>query len=314
MKIVNLIYYNNGVGLTKDAELLTELLSPICKIQHVILPTTTHYKADINIFIQNVDENSIEYVCMSDTNIMIPNIEWMSSFCLDNIHLFSNIVAKSNECFVQLSKYHKHIINTGFMSVDRFNPTIQKTKRFFHNGGKSIQKNTELVVDVFSQNNLPITIVDSTERFLGKTTENILYIPHFLSNEELNQLYNEHLYHICCSINEGWGHYIYESLSCKSVVLTTNSSPMNEFLTESECFLLNCHEKIDYENSYYARDSFKFPLRKHNYVNKEEFETVVENVYGKDFVQLTDMGRTKFLSINEMFKVKFLSFCKSLLL
>lgn len=312
MKTVNLIYYNNGVGMSKHAIIIESVLKNFFNINHVHTETETCPSSDINIFIQNIDENNIEFIFCSNINILIPCIEWMHPFSIKNIKLFDIIFATTEECYNLLKPLHSNVIKMGFSSIDRYNPNIIKKPTFFHNCGKSIQKNTELVVDVFNENKLPITIVDATSRFIGKTKQNINYIPKFLNENEITELYNQNLFHICCSINEGWGHYIYESLSCKSVLITTNAPPMNENLTNKECFFIKCHSNVDYPNSDFVKNVSKFPLRKLNYVVREELEHCINSIKYKSFEELQNNARKKYESISQNFNVNFKQFILSL--
>ena len=88
MKKVNLIYYNNGVGLTKDVKILQSALSGMFDFIEYDAFGIDCPSADINIFLQNVDQHTVKFVDKAKTNILIPNLEWMSQFSLDNIHKF----------------------------------------------------------------------------------------------------------------------------------------------------------------------------------------------------------------------------------
>ena len=60
---INLYYWNNGVGVVNDALLLSSLLSTLfCDITRYDLSTTNDYRnSDIGIYIQNVDNNTLQY-------------------------------------------------------------------------------------------------------------------------------------------------------------------------------------------------------------------------------------------------------------
>jgi hypothetical protein len=317
MKTINLIYYNNGVGLSKDSQILELILKNNFLINRVEYNgcSSNCPVSDINIFLQNIDPYTIQFISKAKTNILIPNLEWMFQYSLDNINKFDMVFSKSKECKQILNSYHKNVIYTGFTSVDRFNPNIPKTKQFLHFGGKSIQKYTEMVVDVFSELNLPITIVDATERFKGKTTSNIDYIPYFLSDKEVDDLFNSHSIHICCSLSEGWGHYIYEALSCKSAVIINDCPPENELLTNDIVFKVKTN-KSETIKSLHFKETDEFPLRKLNFTDRSSLLQTIQNMVwlcDKDFQRIRDVSRKTFLKIDKDFKTNFIKRFKTLL-
>lgn len=299
MKKVNIIYYDNGAGTTKDAIIIDKCLNSKFDISHVPIGTRQP-DADINIFVQNIDCNNECYLSPSVTNILIPNLEWMDRYCISLLPKLDYVFAKTAESFACLSKLHSSVIYTGFTSIDRHISSIIKDKGFFHHAGKSIQKNTEAVIEVFSKTDIPITVVDATNRFKDKVTSNITYIGEYVQEEYLNELYNRHQYHICCSINEGWGHYFYESLSCNSTVITVDASPLNELITNNECYLLNCNP-VDVCIGPYSEKNNDFPLRLPNYVDKKELSDLISSSFKKK------RGRNRYLDIDTNFSKRFIN-------
>lgn len=306
MESVNLIYYDNGVGLTKDAQILETCLKDKFEIIKTNASLNKSSNADINIFVQNLDRNTVIHLNKNKVNILIPNLEWMTTYCLDNIKKFDFILTKSEECKKILDQHHEHVIYTGFTSIDRYNPTIEKTRKFLHFSGKSIQKYTELVVDVFNELNIPITIVDNTKRFTDKINSNITYIPYFVSEEESIKLFNSHNFHICISLAEGWGHYIHEAMSCKNVVIINDCSPENELITNDEIFLTKTSDPTTKTiMPLWFHLEPKYPFRKLNYTDKVDFINNIKKVTSLSDEQLTTIGnkaRKKYLLIDFNFK------------
>jgi hypothetical protein len=214
----------------------------------------------------------------------------MSTFNLKRISKFNLILAKSHRCKSILKPYHRNIIFTGFSSIDRFDPDVKKTKRFLHFAGKSIQKYTELVINSFSKSNVPITVVDATQRFLGDTTPNITYIPHYLSEREVSEHFNSHRIHICCSLAEGWGHYIHEAMSCQSVVVLNNVSPENEFIPADKAVFI---PTVAYGGKIRNKDflfDHEFPLRELNYSSHTHFDQAIQRLNSFSDETLGAMG------------------------
>lgn len=307
MKSVNLIYYNNGVGLAKDAEILNKILSESFVVENFDAFGNDCPPADINIFLQNVDVHTKDFISKATTNILIPNLEWMFEDSVEYLKRINFVFAKSKECKQVLSSYHKLVTYTGFTSIDRFVTEIPKTKRFLHFAGKSIQKYTELIVDVFSELQIPITIVDSTERFKGKTPSNIEYISKFLSEEEVNQVFNSHSIHICCSLAEGWGHYIYEAMSCKSLVFV-NYSAAHEELPGSVVYKIKTVNYPAVPTLSFQEDS-EYPLRKLNYTSRDDLISAIRTVTWLSDKEIRDMGeksREYYLTMDKTFKDRLL--------
>jgi glycosyltransferase involved in cell wall biosynthesis len=72
---------------------------------------------------------------------------------------------------------------------------------------------------------------------------NIRYYSHYLEDGQLAELQNAHLFHLCTSETEGWGHYIPEALSTGAVVIATDAPPMNELVGEDRGLLVAAREK-----------------------------------------------------------------------
>jgi hypothetical protein len=305
MKTINLIYYNNGVGLKKDAEILKQYIKNAeiftTPIEVKALPSK---KFDYNIFLQDFDELFFPF---AEKNILIPNPEWTYDFYLPKLSVFDLILTKSEFAKNLFEPYNSKIVNIGFASVDRYNPLYEKRNLYFHLSGKSIQKNTELVIECFREVNEPITIIDDTDRLTISEKPNINYINHYLNDVEIDYYMNRSLYHICPSLDEGWGHYIYEGLSTKSIIIANNCPPYNEFLTKETSILLNYH--TDSNKNEFSSDLMlkKFPLRRCCFMDKDALLKCINELTTQShkYIEITKNNcRELFLAINSGFEKK----------
>jgi glycosyltransferase involved in cell wall biosynthesis len=125
-----------------------------------------------------------------------------------------------------------------------------------------------------------------------------------LSNEEVLRLQNEHVFHLCCSEAEGFGHYIMEAMSCRAVPFTSDAPPMNELVQPDRGFLVACEEE-------------RVPLNQsHRYfIRHASLEQQVERALKLDPAERARMGeagRAFFLEMNRFFARRFIEVMKSL--
>ena len=284
---INLYYWNNGVGVVNDALLLSSLLSTLfCDITRYDLSTTNDYRnSDIGIYIQNVDNNTLQY---NKKNIFLANEEWITSYELNLFNNFECIITKSAYAKSLLDVYHKNVINTGFFSLDRyFFP--KNTNEILHFKGKSIQKNTELVKDLNCVN-----ILDSSINYL--------------SDNDVTYNLNNHDIHICCSLYEAWGHYLWEAMSCGKLVICSEIPVFKEYLNPELVKFIPTKNTYDYNTEYEFLNTKNYKLRKGYIVD----DTKVKELLSKKDELLEfqkkncDNIRQHFLDINKINKQKFL--------
>lgn len=283
---INLYYCNNGVGVTNHNRLIKTLLYKYNVISYDITIQNEYRKGDVGIFIQNVLHEQIDN---NKTNIYLVCEEWLTEFELQFLNKFDYIFVHSNYAKELLSSYNKNVINVGFFSLDRyFFP--KHTKEILHLKGKSIQKNHELVWD-YKKN---INIIDSNYKYLSE-------------NELVFEL-NNHDIHVCCSLYEAWGHYLWEAMSCGKLVICSEIPVFKEYLDPGLVKFVPTESVCEYNKDLEFLNSEKYKFRKGYFVDKIEFKKLIDNKEELfEFQQLNkDNIRYNFLDVTNKNKQKFL--------
>lgn len=271
--------YNNRAGIVADAMLLNDVVyNKVTK--NVDMLFTDDFTSNPNIqdrcndsvavWIQNPCYGLMEKF---KKNIWFINEEWSSANDLENINQFDYVVCKSKFAQDLLGKYRSDVVCLPLLSYDYYDPNIARTEKYLHFNGKAIQKNTELVM----QQTQPITVVDLTKRFTD-VPNNINYISYYMIRRQVKKLLNSHTVHLCPSMYESWGHYLFEGLSTGAEIICSDIPAFTEHLDPDLVHILPVQEKIDL-SYWYDRDNQynTFPLRKSFYIDPQVFSNYLEN-------------------------------------
>lgn len=283
---INVYYWNNGVGIVNDAILLKSVLKEYDVSSYDMSIDNKYRNSDLGIFIQNIWTNQFE---KNKKNIYIVNEEWLNTEEILCLHKFDYIFTKSSYAKSLIQNYNKNVINIGFFSLDRyFFP--KNTEKILHFKGKSIQKNTELI-----ESNININIIDSEKTYL--------------SNSEIIYQLNSHDIHICCSLYEAWGHYLWEAMSCGKLVICSEIPVFKEYLDPNLVKFISTEKIIKFNiNSRFLKETI-YPFRQGYYVNRNIFEELMNNKEELFEFQKnnSDNIRKYFLDTNNKNKQKFLN-------
>ena len=274
----NILTFNNSAGIVTDALLLEKLLKHNISenVKYQFVGESNLDTADVGIWIQNYDPN---LMYLYKKNIFFINEEWAGVNELSNLHLFDYVICKSNYAKKLLSSYH-NVIHIPFISIDYYDSSIIRKHSNLHFAGRSIQKNTELVLS--TTNNL--TLIDPYNRY--KVDENVNHINTYQSKEQLIQLLNSHNIHVCCSLYESWGHYLFEGLSTGAEIICSDIPVFKEQLDPDLVHFIPTVENVDL-NYQYDTDNIdkKFPLRKSFYVYANIYDDTINCLNKKGSVQ-----------------------------
>lgn len=265
----NILTYNNGVGIVTDAILLKDLIYDNISEQVDIkfVGEQNLETADVGIWIQNYDINLLN---LFKKNIFFINEEWVGIHELSNLHLFDYVVCKSKYAHTLL-KSQCNVIYIPFISRNFYNPVVQSQNQFLHFVGRSIQKNTELVLSLKNQ----LTLIDPYNRY--KVRENVNHINVYQSTDQLVNLLNSHNIHICCSLYESWGHYLFEGLSIGAEIICSDIPVFREQLDPDLVHFIPTTESVDLNYQYDLDNVNKtFPMRKSFHVDREIYINTIK--------------------------------------
>lgn len=229
MRTVRILTVLNGVGLQRDTEIVKRLCEQAgCEVYVAdIYKHVDHRHFDLNIHLEIVSEHHIH---RAYENWLIPNPEWFMQKWVNKLRFFKKVLCKTHDCERIFKELGCQTVYTSFTSDDR-QIEAQKQRIFFHNQGKSAAKNTDAIIQAWDKFTPGVSCV-----IVGQKPQQ----PHqdvvhcgYLEEDEFKVLQNTCLFHICPSQYEGFGHYIWEALSCGNIVISTNAAPMNEFIDES---------------------------------------------------------------------------------
>ncbi len=275
---INIISWNNGVGLTNDFKILQEALT---QLGHTVNYVSSRYpesapKADVNIIIEYFDSALLS---SADKNYFIPNAEYCDA-TEDEIKKFDLILCRTKEAERIFHPINPNTFYLGFTSLDRKKQGVKKNfNHLLHLKGMSGTKGTDKVIGLWTRKpKFPkLTLLDGRA---GKNPklENLEYKRRYLSEESLVDLQNRCGIHLCPSQTEGFGHYISEAMSTGAVVVTTNAPPMNEFVTDPRCL-------VKYKKTGSQRYATNY------YVQRKDLGNVIENLMKLPKKELRKIGR-----------------------
>ena len=185
-------------------------------------------RPDVNLMLEHVWPEQLHTAAR---NVVVPNPEWFDARDQALLKLVDHAWAKTRYAAGIFGALGCRTSFIGFDSEDRYDASVPREVGFFHLAGKSRMKGTTALVQLWARHpEWPrLTVVHSRRAaFEVVLAANIHYLSSFLGDAELRILQNRHVFHLCPSATEGWGHYIPEAMSTGAVVLATDAAPMNE--------------------------------------------------------------------------------------
>ncbi len=262
---VHLLGFDNGVGLSRDLALLTKLLR---ERGYRVDFTNTRKRGGIPGLIQRAKgtlhareqkrrqshglpppydfvlmEEHIMPAYLDDARhrVLLPHPEWFLPRDLEWLDRIDLVLAKTHQAQHVFAQRGCRAVCIGFTSEDRLDASVPRERAFFHLAGSSRTKGTQALLALWRRHpEWPrLTVVQHPrEAKIRAVAANIDHRIGYLDESELRRLQNAHLFHLCPSETEGFGHYIVEAMSVGAVVITLDAPPMNEMITPERGLLL----------------------------------------------------------------------------
>jgi glycosyltransferase involved in cell wall biosynthesis len=253
---LRLIGKSNGVGLSRDLELLGAALSASgCEVTQLPCErrdrkrrrslltrlamrvgrwrgTAPRPLFDVNVMLEHIWP---QFVQQARYNVLVPNPEWTDHRDMAMLGVADRIWAKTAMAEQLFVARGSRVLRIGFDSEDRCNRAVPRQPQFLHLAGRSPLKGTQRLLALWQRHpEWPqLTLLQDTagdNHPCRSTAANIVLQHGFASDQELRALQNAHRFHLCLSEAEGWGHYIVEAMSVGAVTFTSDAPPMNELI------------------------------------------------------------------------------------
>lgn len=290
---VNIYTSFNGVGLEKDYQLLKAIFEQDGHRTEVADWKRRHVRPQAGDVAIHLEIPRYDLMPLCRKNILVPNPEWFDERWVFSMRKFDAIWCKTLDCMRIFKDLHRNAVFGGFTSVD-FSQKTGKGKQLLHVQGASDMKGTHEIMQAYAENDLPklFLLSKKVETAAGNVT-----CGGFIDSDTFSKLLNACLIHLCPSYYEGFGHYIWEAMSCGAVVITTDSAPMNEFITDKR-FLVKAVKPYRHHYGLLHRPDVADLVQK------------IKSVYAMNESELIEIGqqnREKFLQNDAQFRKNVLS-------
>ena len=304
----NIIYNDNGQGLSRDARVVQEALRSagfrtwLTALSPRQFPRSLNYTPeralwtarsatrrvvhawarrarfwDVNIFIETIVP---EYLASARVNCLVPNQEWLSPDDLASMRSVDIVLCKTAHAVQALSSHARASAFIGFTSLDRSQPRVTRhVDAALHVAGWNPHKGTAAVIGAWLDNPAwpGLTVVAHREP-LRSSRANIDLLTARVPDRQLRRLQNACGVHVCPSEVEGFGHTLMEGMSCGAVVVTTAAPPMDELVSPDEGFL------VPYAAAKQMGSGTRY------IVEKDRLADVLRHVWSLDGARLRSLG------------------------
>ncbi|GAA0713159.1 glycosyltransferase [Dokdonella soli] len=197
-----------------------------------------HGRFDVNLMMERLLAN---FLPLARRNALVPNPEWFQPAWESQLEALDRVLVKTQHAVPIFAARTSRTEFIGFTSADRLRSEVKREPTFFHLAGRSGNKGTQALIDLWLRKpSWPTLTIVRRARMQREaiTAPNLRFVTEYLDDEQLRILQNRHLFHLCPSETEGFGHYLVEGMSVGAIVLTTQAPPMNEMVAADRGILV----------------------------------------------------------------------------
>lgn len=255
MSRVHLLARYNGVGLSRDMALTAHTLAQLgCEVTVTAMghrdwtnrvrsagmrarlkwrgwrEGAARGRFDVNLMIERIRP---EFLDLARRNVLLPHPEWFVMSQLALLPALDRVFAKTQHALALFAARGCRTEYVGWTSADRRLPALAREPTFFHLAGRSPNKGTQPLIELWRRHpEWPtLTVIQHRRRDASVApAPNLDWRLEYLADDTLQHLQNSHLFHLCPSQTEGYGHYLVEALGIGAVTLTVDAPPMNELV------------------------------------------------------------------------------------
>lgn len=259
---VHIVARDNGAGLSRDITILTEAVSAggfdltVSALgqggwrrgaRSARLRARLAWDAfrrggarhfDVNLMDERIWPN---FRMLARRNVLLPHPEWFDIAWIAQLEMVDCVFAKTRHAVPIFEAQGRRTLFVGFSSLDRRLADVPREPTFFHLGGRSVNKGSQPLIDLWIQRpDFPmLTMIQRAPlKVPPALPSNVRLIADYIDDAELRVLQNRHLFHLCPSETEGFGHHLVEGMSCGAITLATDAPPMNEMITNERGVLV----------------------------------------------------------------------------
>jgi glycosyltransferase involved in cell wall biosynthesis len=191
---------------------------------------------DVNLMLERLQ---VPLLPLARRNALIPNPEWFHPQWEARLAGLDRVLVKTHHAEPIFAARGARTDYIGFTSEDRLRGDVEREPAFFHLAGRSGNKGTQPLIDLWLRKpQWPTLTVVRRTATAQPTAPNLRFVTGFIDDDELRVLQNRHLFHLCPSETEGFGHYLVEAMSVGAIVLTTQAPPMDELVSAERGILV----------------------------------------------------------------------------